>query len=415
MSRQGLLRTTASILVAIGSGATVARGGAATQPAAAPAPQVDDKRQMRAQFSAQAGRLPAVSVKSIAEVLRFSVTADMLSVQVLLKESPFLVRVNLPNTDIITTLQTLPAIRRPAGAVGGAAGAGGAAGGAGGGVMRSMGFMMSSRDFSQAGSMTVFTTVSSTIGRLELSRDFESDKVLGSTQLIQDAPAMFGQQVRNLEPVRLYISRTNQITQVDEVKMTLSAPTFTALVRAHPAEVEKYLRPVFHDLGQEAAVFAPNPMAVWQVLADDWTPDEKLTQTVREAVAKFDADDFRERQSAGHTLHELGEPAALALMHIDRSKFSPAVNSGVDTFMAPYLPLTPPMAKKMGTDRGFLLDSQYCTDVILRKLAAARLAKVTGEPLGFDPAAEDDKRLPQVEQIRELFPSTLPQSSTLPQ
>jgi hypothetical protein len=88
-------------------------------------------------------------------------------------------------------------------------------------------------------------------------------------------------------------------------------------------------------------------------------------------------------------------------MHMDRSKFSAAVNSGVDTFMAPYLPLSPEEADRLGKDRNFLLDSQYSSDIALRKLAAARLAKVIGQPVGFDPAADDATRLTQVRSVRQ--------------
>jgi hypothetical protein len=373
MLRQWILFICVSVLVAVNAHA-------------APPGQSDDadKRRTRMECAAEAARFPAVAIKSPADLLHLSVTTQMLSAELPSKDTPPLARLSLPNADIIATLQLLSDHRN--GAI--------------------HGFSMLIRDFSPPGSMSIFTTISSIDGRVQLSRDFESSNVLGSTQLIQDAPAMPGEPSQDIDPVRLFITRTNQVTQQPEVNLKLSAPTFVALCRAHPAETQEYLRPIFHDLGQEAAVFSPDPAAVWQVLADDWKPDDALNNSVDEAIAKFNAEDFRVRQSAAHSLHELGEPAALALMHTDRSKFSAAQSSGVDTFLAPYLPLSPDEATRLGKDRDFLLDSQYCGDLALRKLAAARLARVTGRPLEFDPAADDDARVAQIARIREAVPTT---------
>jgi hypothetical protein len=302
----------------------------------------------------------------------------MLLAQWVPKDSPAQLKLSLPNAGIIATA-TIPRMK--------------------GEVGTPHGFFVLLRDFSPPGSLSVWTTVSATGGRVQLARDFESSSISGTTELIQDSPPMAGQSPGQY-PVRLTVRRTNESTQQDEVKLNLAAPTFVALCRAHPAETQEYLRPIFDDLGAEASVFAPDPAAVWQALAEDWTPDGDLIKRVNEAIAKFDADDFRERQSAAHSLHEMGEPAALALMHMDRSKFSAGVNSGVDTFLAPYLPLSPEEAQRLGRDRDFLLDSQYSGDLALRKLAAARLAKVSGEPVGFDPAADEDTRLAEVRRVR---------------
>jgi hypothetical protein len=334
---------------------------------------------MQMQSAAEASRLPVVNVGSPSELVRLSVSGDMLSAEWLPKDSPVQLRVVLPNPGIVGTAQ-IPRLR--------------------GGPGMPPGFLMLLRDFSQVGSMSVFTTVSAMGGRVQLARDYESAAVSGTTELIQDGPPLEGQPARQ-DPVRLTIRRTNELTQQDEVRLNLSAPTFVALCRAHPAETQIYLRPIFGDLGADAAVFAPDPKVAWQVLGDDWKADAGLTARVREAIGKFDADDFRQRQSAGQVLHEMGEPAALVLMKMDRSGFSAAVNSGVDTFLAPYLPLAAEEAGKLGRAQNFLLDVQYLNDVELRKLAAARLAKVTGGPVGFDPGAGEEVRLAEVQKARE--------------
>jgi hypothetical protein len=364
--------------------AAVSRAGPTTRPRSPD----DDKHQTQAASASQAAGLPFISIHSLAEVTRLSVQDDMLAAQLLLKDTPPLECLDLPHPGLIATLQTLPPIRREVGVL--------------------HGFTISLRDFSPPGSMVVFTTLSSIDGRLMLSRDYESSTVLGSTQLIQDAPPMPGELTPNVDPVRLFISRTDAVTLQNELKITLSAKTFAALCRAHPTQTQDYLRPIFHDLGEEAAVFAPNPAAVWQALADDWKPDEGLIPRVEAAIARFDSDDFQVRQSAAHSLHQLGEPAALALMRMDRTKLSAAQRSGVETFLAPYLPLSPDEANRLGKNRNFLLDSQYCEDPALRSLAAARLAKMTGQPIGFDPAADEQTRLTQIDHIRQSGPTTSP-------
>jgi hypothetical protein len=359
-------------------------------PTTAPLTPEEDKHQSQLQSATEAAKLPMVSIHSPSEVVRLWVTADMICSQWLLKNTPRQIRLALPNPGIIATVQIYPPFRREAGT--------------------SHGFFMLLRDFSPPGSLSVWTTVSATDGKVQLAREYESGTISGSTQLMEDAPPMPGQPSSNIDPVRLIVRRTNEATQQNLVNFTFSAPTFVALCRAHPAETEEYLRPIFHDLGEEAAVFAPDPAAVWQALSDDWQPDSGLVKQVTDAVANFDADDFRQRESAGRSLRQLGEPAALTLMHMDRSKFSVAVNSGVDTFLAPYLPLSRDEAKRLGKDRDFLLDSQYCDDSALRKAAAARLANLTGQPLGFDPAADTDTRLAQVRALRNQNspPATAP-------
>jgi hypothetical protein len=349
-------------------------------PATRPTPE-DEKLRMQRESTLLASRIPTVDARTPRDVVKFAVTADMLSTTLLLKDTPRTARIALPIPGVITLLQTFPLDTR--------------------GTGKSHGFQMQMRDFSPAGSMWVQTTISFTDGRVQVVREFESATVSGSVQLIQDAPPSPGDPPPSTDPVRLFITRDNDVTDQSEVNMKLAGPTFVELCRDHPLEMQQYLRPIFHDLGQEATVFAPNPAAVWQSLAEDWKPDDALSQRVRAAIAKFDAEDFQERQSASHDLREIGEPAALTLMQMDRSKMSPGQSSGIDTFLAPYLPLSPQDAKRLGKDVTFLLDGQYCSDLPLRKIAAARLAKLTGKPIGFDPAADDDTRLAQVARLRE--------------
>ena len=281
----------------------------------------DDKRQTRIESAAEANKFPSISVRSISDVISLKQVDEMLSAEMLLKNPPPMTRLKLPNSDIVATLQMFPHIGRNPGT--------------------SHGFSMMLRDFSPPGSMWIQTTLSTTDGRIQLSQDDESSTISESVQFIEDSPPVPGEAPPSIEPVRLYISRNNEITGQNEANIKLSAATFVALCRNNPTETQKYLRPICHDLGQEAAVFAPDPKAVWQALAEDWNPDAAIIGRVKEAIAKLEAEDFQARQSAGQSLRQMGEPAALMLMRMDRSQLSAAQNSEIDTFLAPYLPLSP--------------------------------------------------------------------------
>jgi hypothetical protein len=371
MLRSRFVISCASLLVA-----SRALAAPATRPTAE-----DDKLQMQRESALLADRLPSIDARTPLDVLKFDVSADMLTATLLLKATAPMTRIALPIPNVTTLLQTFPVDAR--------------------GTGRSHGFQIQMRDFSPAGSMWAQTTISSADGRVQVVREFESGAVSGSVQLIQDAPPSPDNPPPSSDPVRLFITRNNEVTDQSEVNLKLTGPTFVALCRDHPSETRQYLRPIFRDLGQEATVFAPNPAALWQALAEDWKPDDALTRRVQAAIAKFDAEDFQERLSAFRDLRAIGEPAALTLMHMDRSKLSAGQSSGVDTFLAPYLPLSPQDAQRLGKDVTFLLDGQYCGDVSLRKIAAARLAKVTGKAIGFDPSADDETRLGQVARWRE--------------
>ena len=380
-----MMRTTRLLIT---SALLICTSGAFAAPATQPNTEPNDKLQMQLQAAKDTALLPVISLKTPGEVLHLAIRADMLCSELLLKNLAPMQRLALPNSAIIATLQIFPSIRAQPGT--------------------SRGFLLLLRDFSPPRSLSVWTTVIANNGGLQVARDSESGSISSSIQLIQDQPPPPGGQSLNPNPVRLVVTSDNGITQRSEIKVRLTAPTFAALCRDHPAEIQTYLRPIFHDLGQESAVFAPDPAAAWQVLADDWTQDHQLIGPVKQAIVKFDSEEFQVRRSAAQDLHQMGEPAALTLMRVDRSNFTAAQNSGVDTFLAPYLPLSPGDAARLGRDPNFLLDVQYCSDVSLRKLAATRLAKLTGKPLGFDPAADDQTRLEQVARLRSDPPTTTP-------
>lgn len=89
------------------------------------------------------------------------------------------------------------------------------------------------------------------------------------------------------------------------VNFTVVAKDFATMRRTHAAETERWLRPVLHELHQEAA-FAAEPTAAWQVLAPDWPIDLHLKPAIDERIPLLDSDDFRVRLRGADELERLG-------------------------------------------------------------------------------------------------------------
>ncbi|MBV8779981.1 MAG: hypothetical protein JO353_01160 [Phycisphaerae bacterium] len=346
-----------------------------------------DLREEEAQFAAETSKLPPLSAKSPGDVLRFSIGEQMLIVNLVKGIRPGEFHVTLPRADVVASLrkfQTPP-----------------------GDLEDSRGFMFILRDFSNPNGVSVWTTVSTTVGRTQIDRDFESDGESGSVQLMQDPPPPSADAAAAPDPVRFTVRRISEKQDGKDIDLKLSAPSFVELRRRYPAETDRYLRPVLNDLGQES-LLAPDAASAWQTLADDWKPTAELTAQVNQLIAQTGADEFSQRRAALRSLQSLGEPAALLLMRTDRGKLSAAQNAAIDTFLAPFLPLSANEAKRSGRDPIFLLDVQYCDDANVRTLAAARLTAILGKPLLFDPASPASQRLGGVEEMRSALtaPST---------
>lgn len=365
----------------------------ATAPAPAPATQEDPVAAKQAQHREvlrEVEKLPAVTLPSLDKAVRFSIEADMLAANTEVKATDGPVRLMIPDVPGVLTMQLFRDEPGPDG---------------------SQLFMFQQRDFSPPGSQFYYTSVQVIGGRVIVARDGESGQGISSIQLVQDPPPPPGQPMPEEGPVRLLVRKTNAISGRDEVDLKLSAASFVELRREHAGEVDTYLRPLFRDLRQEGVVFGVDSKAGWQVLAPGFEPDDATRQQVQAALAQFDADDFQQREGALQALQKLGQPAAILLMRMDRSKLSPEAQNGVETFLAPYMPMDPRDAEQRRNDPQFLLDTLYSDDAQLRKLAAEQLAKVTGRRLEFDPDADADKRREQIQALRAAIgsPATAPE------
>ena len=374
--------------------ATLLTVGAVAAPATQPLTPEAEKQKDELDSTVEASKLPAIRVDSLTGVVRFSITADMLAVEQTLptvKAGEY--HVLLPSPHVIATIRELGRIRNQA---------------VDGTPPRY--FFFISRDFSQPGPSEPQTTVSAAVGNLQIVREFEYDTPAGhfsgNVTLIQDPPPAGGEASGPEDPVRLTIQKQSDPPQIGDVNLKFSAPTFVELRRRYPRELDQYLRPILRDFGQESTVLSPDIASAWQVLAADWTPEPATVQQVKSLVQQTNADAFSDRRAALQSLHNLGEQGALVLMRMDRAGWSAEQGSAIDTLLTPYLPLSAQDVAKMGNDASFLLNLQYIDDATVRSLAAARLTKVIGHAISFDPKAENAVRLPAVEQMRSALNAT---------
>lgn len=261
-----------------------------------------------------------------------------------------------------------------------------------------------------------FITVSKVAGRVTLMRDSEDGDRNESIQLIQDPPEAPDQPAGNGNDPETRVRMIVQVSGTDEAGTTLqtSAPSFMELRRRDAADVNRLIRPIVAEVGQEAQVFAVERRTAWQVLGGDAPVDTAMQTTVEGLLRDLDSDTFKERRVAQKKLDALGQPAAIALGRMDRTKLSPEVAGAVEDFLVPYRPLRDAEAQQLGAQADFLLDVLLCDDATLRGLGAARLSRTSHAAVPaaiLDPATAAGERVALVDALRaKLVPTT--QSTT---
>lgn len=182
--------------------------------------------------------------------------------------------------------------------------------------------------------------------------------------------------------------------------LPFTAPDFFTLLREHPREVEQHLRPLMHELGQEA-VFAPDASVAWQVFAEHWEPSSAAAAKVNALLPSLDSSDFRDRERAQSELNSMGREGAAALIRLNRKLLSAEQNVRVDQVLTPYRQLTVKEALRLRSDRAFLLDCLYCDDPEICSAALSRLREMTGQEIPFDLDARLNPRIAAVNALRE--------------
>jgi len=241
--------------------------------------------------------------------------------------------------------------------------------------------------------------VISHLWQLQLVRDSLTPEQTVTTTLIQTMDP-FGVTLRIEDMPE---SNAGQPTTRPAIKLKFEADSFAALRRAHPTEVDRYLRPLFSDLHLDAHIFAADPRIAWQVLGDTWQAPPSIAGTVKPLLEQLNDDVYARRADADKQLRDLGADAALYLLSADRSSWSAEQKARVDAITSRYRQLTAEQVKFMRSDVDFLLDCMNSSEAALRQAGLDRLQKVLGRNVDFDLAADAAARSQAINKLRQQF------------
>jgi hypothetical protein len=357
---------------------------ATTAPDEKPPTLGEAKAKQQVEALTEVAKLPIINAKQISDVL--SIT---------LRDSDLMVSTRLPPTDdAVVRVPGMPGLSRMH-------------------VMASQldpgqvaGFEFSNVDYSPPDVIAVHTSVGMAAGQVTIFRAYDRlDDETQTVQLLQHPDAADG------EPrVSLYV----QITGPTPVKVTRTANSVVDLRRLYPADVAKYVDPIFRTLRQNGFLARIEPRLAWQVFADAYEPTPQLLSQVQALVAKLDAEQFRERESASAELEKLGQPAALVVMKMDRNKLSAEQLARLDAFLAKFKIITDAEISRLRQERDFLLDCLNSDDAPIRQAALTSLRQVTGKEIAFDLSADSDARLAAIGRLRDQFGSPPATQTTAP-
>jgi hypothetical protein len=382
-----LVTTAAARAIAQAPPAAPAPGEA---PATEPATQEADSVKTRKARELELKTMPVARVASMRDVVQFVIENDEL-----------VVRTSIPTTDnsavIIGDRPTLMSVATHH------------AEGAQGSPYVPMYFMLINHEYPPTGGVAIAHV--NVIGqRSQVSRVWsdENEHNTFNVDLIQDDAFL----EEGDDRVRFYVQETRGEEQLVDLK--LSAPNVTELRRKYPVETMRYLEPIFRDFGQASVLFQVNTKAAWQVLGGSTTkPAPELSAKVDALLVKLDADDAKDREAALAELEKIGQPAALLLMQRDRKGLSEEQRARVETFLAPYKPLTDEEAAKMRGNVEFLLMALSSDDNALAALAVERLKEVSKQPVAFDLATSGQARTEAIAALRaKLLPAATQPATT---
>ena len=250
-------------------------------------------------------------------------------------------------------------------------------------------------DFSRPG-ITINTTVQVTGWNVQVSRVIESATDLQEVSLVQ-TPADPTEHVG----IHLRVNIQKTAGDVAPVHIDRTAPNLVALRRLYPADTAAYLDPIFRDLHAGDAIFGEDHKLAWQVFAADARIDAKVNAEIATIIPRLNADDFHERERATNDLQKLGEPAAVCLWRMDRSKLSPEQNSRLDVFLSSYHPVSDAEARRLAMDVNFLLNCLEDRDDFIVNSALSRLRQITGREIRFDATQSGQARHDAIAKLRE--------------
>jgi hypothetical protein len=180
---------------------------------------------------------------------------------------------------------------------------------------------------------------------------------------------------------------------------SLSERDFMAMRERHGVETERWLRPLFRRLRQDAA-FAPDANSAWQVLAENWPVDEATVRKVRRLLPELGSEQPHARSKAAADLARLGRDGATALLRIDPESLSLEQTARVDELLSRFRKMPDEDAARLRDNSDFLIDCLYCDDTVIRKLAVQQLARFVGRPIEVRFDGDPDARATAIEKLR---------------
>ncbi|HEV2294539.1 MAG TPA: hypothetical protein VGR35_11845 [Tepidisphaeraceae bacterium] len=349
---------------------------------------------MRKEREGQLKNMPVVHVKSLREVVQFAIEKD-----------DIVVRTTVPPTDICAVVvdgqPTLISVSAQRGDAPPAAQAQEQ-----GSLYQPPFFSVMRHEYPPSGGVAI-TQINVVVPRVAISKSAEAAGEFRNVDFIQSDDFLEESDDR----VRFYVQEHRNDEPVVDLK--LSAKNVAELRRKYPAETMRYLEPIFREFGQSGVLFQVSPQAAWQVLGAAITPPADVVKQVEAILVELDADDAKQRDTAARELEQLGQPAALVLMQRDRSKLSEEQQARVETFLAPFKPLSDDEAERMRSDMEFLLTALSAEDPALAARALERLKEVAKQPIAFDVSATGAARAEAIAKLRaQLIPATTRPATT---
>jgi hypothetical protein len=263
------------------------------------------------------------------------------------------------------------------------------------------------RDFSNPDQVFRHTMLFAHARSVQLSMDLDSLSQSKSASLIQD--------LNPEDPdnaVRLNAQLIDALTDDIIGQYNFAATNFATLRIEHPRETQEFVVPILRDL-QSESILAPDSRVAAQVLGIEARADDVLTKKIDAALAKFDSDNFQDREDAAKDLEQLGQRAAAALRHADRKGWSIDRQSGVDAFLAKHKSMGDSDAATLKREPIFLLDCLFSDDPAIERASADALEKMSH--LKIDPMATGASRDAQIDQVYSaLFPPLATRPTTRP-
>jgi hypothetical protein len=130
-------------------------------------------------------------------------------------------------------------------------------------------------------------------------------------------------------------------------------------------------------------------------------PDPAAAAKVAAILPKLGSTKPREREAASDAIEEMGRPAVLAVLRLDRTTLTPEQNARLDGFLIASGEAAPDPSAHPEEDLDFLVDCLDDDELPIRQAAREALTRKLGHPLNFDITLTGDARSEAVDRLYE--------------